>query len=53
MSLAFFLAMKRIGKFRIDLSIEVIGMDVAEMGGLSAELLDKIRKEGAYSPSNS
>ncbi len=37
--------MKSLNKFRIDKSIEVIGLDIAEMGGLSNELFDKIVKE--------
>jgi Amt family ammonium transporter len=53
LSSAYFLIMKSVGKFRIDRSIEVIGLDIAEMGGLSAELFDKIRKENAFSPQNS
>lgn len=35
-SFGFFYLMKRLGKFRIDKSIEIIGMDYAEMGGLSS-----------------
>ena len=45
LSSSFFLIMKKLGKFRIDLTIEIIGLDVAEMGGLTAELFDKIIKD--------
>ena len=44
-STLYFLIMKRIGKFRIEQSIELIGLDIAEMGGLSQDLMDKIKKE--------
>jgi hypothetical protein len=37
--------MKSVGKFRIDKSIEIIGLDIAEIGGLSEELFDKIWKD--------
>lgn len=53
LSLGFFLLMKRLDKFRIDLSIEVIGLDLAEMGGLSSDLFDKIRKDLPSSPAGS
>lgn len=45
-STGFFYTMKRLDKFRIDASIELIGLDYAEMGGLSGETLDKIRRDG-------
>ena len=48
-STSYFLVMKRINKFRIDASIELIGLDIAEMGGLSSELLEKIKREGILS----
>ena len=50
LSTGYFLIMRSVGKFRIDRSIEVIGIDIAEMGGLSQELYDKIRLELQYSP---
>ena len=37
--------MRSLNHFRIDKSIEIIGLDIAEMGGLSNELFDKIWKE--------
>jgi hypothetical protein len=50
---AYFLFMKEIiGVFRIDKSIEVIGLDIAEMGGLSNDLFDKILKDN-FSRKNS
>jgi ammonium transporter, Amt family len=45
-STTYFLIMKSLNKFRIDASIEMIGLDIAEMGGLSNELFEKIRREG-------
>ena len=33
------------GLFRVDKAIELIGLDIAEMGGLSEEVYEKIRKE--------
>ena len=50
----YFLTMKKLGKFRIDKTIEIIGLDIAEMGGLSNELFEDMRKENVlYSPNNS
>ena len=43
--------MRRLGKFRIDRSIEIIGLDIAEMGGLSADLFDRIIKDRNFSMS--
>lgn len=40
-----FYIMKRLGFLRIDKTIEIIGMDIAEMGGLSEELYEKLRKD--------
>ena len=40
-----FLTLKRLGLFRVDKAIELIGLDIAEMGGLSEEVYEKIRKE--------
>lgn len=44
--------MKRLGLLRIDKTIEIIGLDIAEMGGVSEELYEKMRKEfgGSISP---
>lgn len=42
----YFLLMRNVfGIFRIDKSIEIIGLDIAEMGGLSNEMFDKILKD--------
>jgi Amt family ammonium transporter len=41
----FFYTMKRLGLFRIDKSIELIGLDIAEMGGVSEDIYEKMRKE--------
>lgn len=40
-----FFTLKRLGLFRVDKAIELIGLDIAEMGGLSEEVYEKIRKE--------
>jgi len=40
-----FLTLKRLGLFRVDKAIELIGLDIAEMGGLSEDVYEKIRKE--------
>jgi Amt family ammonium transporter len=45
-STVYFLVMRLCNKFRIDASIELIGLDIAELGGLSNELLEKIRLQG-------
>ena len=50
-STTYFLIMKRLGKFRIDKSIEIVGLDIAEMGGLSNELFEKIKRDGSYQTS--
>ncbi|TNV72316.1 hypothetical protein FGO68_gene10818 [Halteria grandinella] len=53
-STSYFMIMKKANKFRIDASIELIGLDIAEMGGLSSQLLEKIRRDGILaSPQNS
>lgn len=44
-SCAFFYLMKRLGYLRIDRTIEMIGLDIAEMGGLSNELYEKLRQD--------
>jgi ammonium transporter, Amt family len=50
---AYFLLMRDVfGVFRIDKSIEVIGLDIAEMGGMSNDLFDKILKDN-FSRKNS
>ena len=44
-TLPIFLFIKKIGFFRIDKTIEIIGLDIAEMGGMSEELYEKIRQD--------
>lgn len=47
--------MKRLGLLRIDKAIEIIGLDIAEMGGVSEEIYEKMRREfggSIYSPRN-
>lgn len=51
-STAYFFIMKKLNKFRIDKSIEIIGLDIAEMGGLSDDLYNKIKRD-VFSPTNS
>ena len=48
-SSAFFYTMKRLGLLRIDPTIEIIGLDIAEMGGLSEDMYEKIRTNHASS----
>ena len=48
----YFLIIMKLGHFRIDKSVEVIGLDIAEMGGLSSNLFDKILKDN-FSRKNS
>lgn len=45
MSSMIFYIMKRLGLFRVDMAIELIGLDIAEMGGLSEEVYAKIRRD--------
>jgi Amt family ammonium transporter len=40
-----FYIMNRLGFLRVDKAIEIIGLDIAEMGGLSEEIYDRIRKD--------
>jgi hypothetical protein len=37
--------MKRLGLFRIDKAIEIIGLDIAEMGGVGEEIYEKMRRD--------
>ncbi len=37
-SIIFFLSMKRMGLLRIKKEIEIIGLDIAELGGLTDEV---------------
>jgi hypothetical protein len=50
-----FYTMKRLGLFRVDKAIELIGLDIAEMGGLSDDVYERIRKDfgGNLSPTMS
>jgi Amt family ammonium transporter len=51
-SSAIFYALKRLGLFRVDKAIEIIGLDIAEMGGLSEDIYEKVRRDfgGGASP---
>lgn len=41
----FFYTMKRLGLLRIDKAIEIIGLDIAEMGGVGEDIYEKMRRE--------
>ena len=43
-SSTFFYILKRLNLFRIDKAIEIIGLDMAEMGGVGEEVYEKIRQ---------
>jgi hypothetical protein len=45
--------MKRLGLLRIDKAIEIIGLDIAEMGGVSEDIYEKMRRDFANSIPNS
>ena len=40
-----FYTLKRLGLLRVDKAIELIGLDIAEMGGLSEDVYEKVRRE--------
>ena len=42
-SITFFLSMKKLGLLRIKKEIEIIGLDIAELGGLTDEVYQKIK----------
>jgi ammonia channel protein AmtB len=44
-SILFFLLMKKLNLLRIEKEIEIIGLDVAELGGLSDDVYQKIKIE--------
>ncbi len=44
-AIPFFLVMKQVELLRIDRTLEVIGQDLAELGGLTSEDFAKIKKE--------
>lgn len=44
-TIPFFLIMKKLGLLRIAKEIEIIGIDVAELGGLTDEVYQKIKLE--------
>ncbi len=45
--------MKRLGLLRIDKTIEIIGLDIAEMGGVGEEIYEQMRREFGGSIPNS
>jgi len=40
-----FYTLKRLGLLRVDKAIELIGLDIAEMGGLSEDVYEKVRRD--------
>ena len=42
-SIAFFLLMKKLGLLRIKKEIEIVGLDIAELGGLTEEVYQKVK----------
>ena len=44
-SIIIFTILKKTGLLRIDRAIEIIGLDIAEMGGVSDEVYNKIKQE--------
>ena len=42
-SIVVFYILKRTGLLRIDKAVEIIGLDIAEMGGVSDEVYNKIK----------
>jgi hypothetical protein len=44
-SFALFGLLKKLGLFRIDKEIEIIGVDIAELGGVDEEVYAKLRQQ--------
>ena len=42
-SIVIFFVLKKTGLLRIDRAVEIIGLDIAEMGGVSDEVYNKIK----------
>ena len=42
-SIIVFFVLKKTGLLRIDRAVEIIGLDIAEMGGVSDEVYNKIK----------
>ena len=50
-SAIFFLTMRRLNLLRVTKEIEIIGMDISELGGVSEDVYAKLRKDfGLFSP---
>lgn len=50
-SISFFLTMKKFNLLRVPKEIEIIGMDISELGALSEETYGKLRKDfGIFTP---
>lgn len=42
-SIILFGSLKKLGWLRIDKEIEIVGLDISEMGGIDPHVMDKIR----------
>lgn len=49
-SFPYFYIMRRTGRLRLDKNIEIVGLDIAELGGVSEELYKKMSVEFGASP---
>lgn len=45
LTIAIFMGLKYAGLLRIDKAVEVIGLDIAEMGGVSDDVYQKVKQE--------
>jgi ammonia channel protein AmtB len=49
LSIPIFLTLNKLGLFRVPKEIEIIGLDISEMGGVNEELYSKLRKDFSIS----
>lgn len=47
-TLPFFLLMKRLNLLRVPKEIEVVGLDISELGGVSEDVYAKLRKDFGF-----
>ena len=47
-TLPFFLLMKKFNLLRVPKEIEVVGLDIAELGGVSEDVYAKLRKDFGF-----
>lgn len=52
-SWAYFFTMMKAGKFRLDKNVEIIGLDIAELGGVGEDIYNKIKVEFGHAFTNS